>query len=536
MPEPIIGAHLDLKGCVWKPEYLPQFLSDLAAFKINTLLVEYEDVFPFHGVDIAYDPATVWSAETLARFRAEATSRGIQIIPLQQCVGHLQYVFRWPKYAPLAVDTVQPCTLDLQKPEGKALVREMLRQVMAAHPESRYVHLGMDEAHGLARTAERMGVSVIKLLSDYLEELVDLVAAAGKTPIIWSDMLEDHFDQRIVERLRDRVVLCLWDYITAGDTTPLGRFEGWRMSREWLDDPRRTDAPAIHGGSRFFEDLAPAAQELLRPYRRERGVKSFFGVDLFTKLGFRVLGASHVRRSSHGAAIPPFLTVQDNIVSWAKAVRESGQLGLIGTSWARGTTFCPPNFPAELTWPNLAVLSRAMGAQPPPCFDGVPPETLEKILGRLSRCCSDWSLEKPLAGEIAELTPQVRAMSYEWRCLELMVRAHGLQRRVSGALSEVDYFLASESLVPQEWQRRIDDQARLRDELAALRAVVAGHFGQRYHGRNFEEWLRFLFDVPSQRLDHATSVSRECLAASERFYSARPAGGDASATRSRPGA
>lgn len=525
MPQPIIGAHLDLKGCAWKPEYLPQFLSDLAAFKINTVLVEYEDVFPFKGIDIAYDPATVWTPDTLAAFRKEAAARGIQIIPLQQCVGHLQYVFRWPKYAPLAVDTVQPCTLDLLNPQGKSLVREMLRQVVAAHPESRYVHLGMDEAHGLARTAERSGSSVIRLLTDWLEELIGLVSAAGKTPIIWSDMIEDHFDRSIVDRLRGRVVLCLWDYITTGDPTPLGRFEGWRTSREWLDDPQRSDAPAIHAGSRFFEDMSPAGKELLRPYRRGRGVKSYFGVDLFTKLGFGVIGASHVRRSSHGAVLPPFLTVRDNIESWAKAIGESGQLGLIGTSWARGTTFCPPNFPPELTWPNLAVLSRAMGAQPPPCFDGIPTATLDRILGQLSRSRVDWAMEKPVAAEIAALAPQVRAMQHEWRCLELMARTLGLRRAADAVVDEVEFFLASDSLVPQEWQRRIDDQARLQGELSSLRGVVAEHFGRRYHGRNFEEWLRFLFDVPSDRLTRATSISRQRLVDAQRFYAARPAGG-----------
>ncbi len=524
-PGPIIGAHLDLKGCAWRPEYLPQFLADLAAFKINTLLVEYEDVFPFAGIDVAYDPETVWSPALLAGFRREAAAHGIEIIPLQQCVGHLQYVFRWPRYAALAVDTVQPCTLDLLKPEGKALVREMLRQVIAAHPESRYVHLGMDEAHGLARTARQLGVSVIKLFSDYLEELVPLVAGAGKTPIIWSDMLEDHFDLPVIERIRGRVVLCLWDYATVGDTTAAGRMEGWRISREWANEPRHPDAPPVRAGSRFFEDLSPAAQEAMRPYRRGRGVKSFFGVEFFAKLGFRVLGASHVRRSSHGAVLPPFLAVQDNITSWAKAMRESGQLGLIATSWARGTTFCPPNFPVELTWPNIEALARAMGAAPPPCFEGVPQVTANRLLGQLSRSRDDWSLERSAAAEMEALAPQVKRMRYEWDCLVWMARVLGLHRDVEAALREVEYFLASESLVPQEWTRRMEDHARLRDELAALRRNVAEHFSRRYHGRNFEEWLRFLFDVPSERLAHATSVSRERRAASERFYAARPAGG-----------
>ena len=56
----LIGVHLDLKGMNFKPSYIPQYLADLATQGVNAVLVEYEDIFPFQGIDIAYDKTVVW--------------------------------------------------------------------------------------------------------------------------------------------------------------------------------------------------------------------------------------------------------------------------------------------------------------------------------------------------------------------------------------------------------------------------------------------------------------------------------------------
>src|SRR4051794_38498356 len=50
---PIIGLHLDLKGVAFRPNYIPQLFADLRSQRVNLVLVEYEDVFPFNGIDIA---------------------------------------------------------------------------------------------------------------------------------------------------------------------------------------------------------------------------------------------------------------------------------------------------------------------------------------------------------------------------------------------------------------------------------------------------------------------------------------------------
>ncbi len=515
---PIIGIHLDLKGTAFKPSYLPELMADLAAQGINAVLVEYEDAFPFDGLDIAYDKDTVFSKKTLARFRAEAARHGIAIIPLQQCLGHLEYLFRWKKYAKFAEDRTYPSTLSLADEQGKALVKAMLRQVIAAHPESRYVHLGMDEAHGLHQAAARLNRPVLALFIAWLHELIDVCEAGGKTPIIWSDMLEDNFLPGIFDGIKDRVVLCPWDYSSRGARGPMGRILGWRMSKAWLSEPENPAAPAIGMGTQYFEDLPAETLAQVQDYLHGREMTSFYQVDLWTTLGFRVLGASAIRTSGSGCILPDYLKLFDNIRGWAQAIARNGQLGLIGTSWARGTTFCPPNFPIDLTWPAITVLAEAMGAAPAPFFAGVPRERVDLLLGQLSRCRADWSIEEAVAAELETLAPRLTAHQYEWEALRLMAKTLSLHRQANFAVEEVDYFRGDFRPVTPEWQRRLDDQRRLVKAFKSLRKEVKRHFGRRSDGAHFAEWLAHLYDVPMAKMQALTAECREYMAVAKQRY------------------
>jgi hypothetical protein len=118
--------------------------------------------------------------------------------------------------------------------------------------------------------------------------------------------------------------------------------------------------------------------------------------------------------------LPRYNAKRANIAVWAEAIRRNGQRGLIATSWARGTTFCPPNFPIDLAWPLVGDLARRMGLKPAQYWPGLPPGTVDRIVRTLGRCRDDWSLEEKIAGEMAELAPRVKEHRYEWDSLRLM--------------------------------------------------------------------------------------------------------------------
>lgn len=516
---PRVIVHLDMKGVLFKPTYFRTLMADLASQGVDAVLAEYEDIFPFSGLDITYVRSDRWTQGVLGNFLAAARDAGIEIIPLQQCLGHLEYLFRWDQFRQFAEDRNYPSTLCLSNSRGKALVADMLCQVMAAHPESQYVHLGMDEAKNLASCSRcRRKGDTLTVFLDYLDELCGLCDNYGKTPIIWTDMLEDHFRPGLFARFKNRIVMAPWDYGAHGRIDLTSRIVGHRVSRYWLDHADDPSAPAIGTATPFIEDLAPAVARATKPYRRGAGFTPIFQARLWSDMGFRVLGACAVRSSAHLAVLPDYNLLRSNISTWSGIVRSTRQFGLLGTSWARGTTFCPPSFIPDLAWPNIAYLARQMGRRPRPFWPGLPAKTLDRILCQLGRCRKDWRLERTLIDTMIALRPRIREHLHEWDSLILMTRVLALHRRAEFAVLEVEFFHGNTRPVDSEWRRRLDDQAAILKDLRRLRTEVRTHFGRRYRGDAYREWIRDLFDLWEAKLRrYGTVASMKCRRAARQY-------------------
>jgi len=518
--DPIVGVHLDFKGMMFKPSYIPHLLKDLASQKVNTVLVEYEDIFPFEGIEIARDKSAVWTKATLRRFLKTAKDNGIEVIPLVQCLGHLEYVLAWPKYKKFSADTY-PSTIDVANPKAVALIKDMLQQVIDAHPDSRIIHLGMDEAHGLHVTAKRMKRPVLDVFMQHLETLLPIVEAAGKQPYIWTDMVQDHFSPQFIKTLRDRNVLMgIWDYTqTPGDWLPTARFDGQRVSKQWLKDLKNPEAPLIQPNTQFAEDCAPAIRKLIKPHQKGRLFRRHLQLDIFTKLGMPCVPVSALRASSNGEVLPPYHGMTTNIQGWGKAVKRCRAQGQIASSWARGTTWCPPNYCIDLSWPLIAELAKCMGKKPARFWPDIPAKTVDRIVHALGRCRDGLNAEDEIAAEIESLAPKVKIHKHEWIALGLMARVLQLHKRTDFNILEVDYFYANDRPTPEEWQRRINEQTQTLADIAKLRERVRKHFEKRYRGEAFEEWLRHLFDLRVDRLRACRQTCRDRKQRSRVTYS-----------------
>lgn len=508
---PVVAVHLDFKSVQYKPSYLPQLMADLASQGVNAVLAEYEDIFPFtNGIDVVQDRKTLWSAAALRRFQKLASENHIEIIPLQQCLGHLEYVFRWQRYRKLALDQKYPSVVNIDSDVAKALVFEMLEQVLTAHPESRWIHLGMDEAHALVTHAKASGRNVLDVFMEHLENLCTICEKHHKTPLIWSDMWEDGLSDELISRLqqfKDRIILASWDYGSTGDKIAIGRVSGFRTSRAWLNDPANKEAPAIGSSHKWIEEMPAAVRRAVGPHLKGRFFTPMFQADMWSKLGFRVIGASAIRSSGHLSVMPNYNILSENIAAWGRAIARTGQLGQIGTSWARGTTWCPPSYNTDLNWPLVADLARSMGKHPKPFFKGIPAATVKRIVATLGRCRADWRLEERIADEMESLLPKLKTHQHEWTSMIIMIRALRLHRRAEYAVLEVDFFHANSRPVPSEWDRRLEDQAAILRDFKKLRREARAHFGKRYYGAAFDEWLEDVFGAPIRRF---ADMAQEC--------------------------
>lgn len=242
-------VHLDLKGAPPRVGYLHKLIELFSQLGVDGLLVEYEDMFPYEGelklLQATTQPA--YSREEVLGMQELAKSKGMEVIPLVQTFGHMEFVLKhrpmWGlREVPYCVGTLNP-----HKEEGVRLVIEMLRQVVKLHPGLKTLHIGADEVYILGegedskrwlaspgRTVEQLFLSHVTKVAKAIKE-----AWPHMTIIMWDDMMRG-MSQDIIKAsgLVGLVQPMLWDYTPNLDVDKtvslLEKYHSAGMSDLWV--------------------------------------------------------------------------------------------------------------------------------------------------------------------------------------------------------------------------------------------------------------------------------------------------------------
>ncbi len=335
------GIHLDLKGAMPTAAFLERVVRELGNYRVNAILMEYADKFPYRNhPELVSDDAL--TGDELDRILEVADECGIQVIPLVQCLGHVEYVLRKDGYERFAEGDQRDMYCPLG--EGRALFEELSREVMDRHRRSTYFHVGGDEARHLGHCdACRAAVEahgMRDLLAGYLEQVVDFVHASGFRTLMWDDMLYklDAFDR--IAGLADRVALNLWEYDT---TSPRNAGIRWGervyASKAWVD----RDPGEIADYGAWLEDLPEDDRLRLHALRKPgedlRG-DAFPWATRYRELGFEVVGAACIKGGgpdwlSYDSVLPEHTERLRNVSVFARVAAERGMSGVIATAWSR---------------------------------------------------------------------------------------------------------------------------------------------------------------------------------------------------------
>jgi hexosaminidase len=191
----IKGFHVDMRIQVMQMPALKKFVEHLSSQGINTLLVEWEASYPFQGEPLIPN-RHAYSPQQIRDFVSYCNSLHIQVIPLQQSFGHVEYILRNNKYAALREDQKDFSQVCPSEPElNKQLFTKLYTELAATHT-SPYIHIGGDETYLLGhcekckKRAAEIGLS--KLYFDHVKMLCDIVVSLGKKPILWADIALKH--------------------------------------------------------------------------------------------------------------------------------------------------------------------------------------------------------------------------------------------------------------------------------------------------------------------------------------------------------
>jgi hypothetical protein len=171
-PFAVRGFHLDLRIQVMTMPALKAFALKLSQNGMNTLVMEWEGTYPFEKHPLIPN-RYAYSKQEIKNFIRYCDSLGIDVIPLQQSFGHVEYILRHQRYKNLREDqkdVSQVCPLETDG--DKALFTDLYTELAATHT-SKYIHIGGDETYLLGHgakckaKAEKEGKS--KLYTDSLK-------------------------------------------------------------------------------------------------------------------------------------------------------------------------------------------------------------------------------------------------------------------------------------------------------------------------------------------------------------------------------
>ena len=294
----VVAYHVDLRVQIMPMPTLKALAKEISTLGFNTLIMEWEATYPYKQHSIISN-RYAYSREEVTEFINYSEGLGLDVIPLQQSLGHAEYILMHERYAYLRADKrnlsqIDPTRLDV----ARDFFTELYSDMLSTH-QSQYVHIGGDETRILdckrcqeawGDDGEELGKS--KLYVEYMTMIAEIVIAQGKTPLLWADMILAHPDA--IADMPKNVIYIDWNY-------------GWKFDR-FGENPRT----------------------LIKEY------------------GLKFWGASSIRSSPDDYHVTSWSKHMKNQAVYVSYARESGFEGMVLTSWSTSG-----EYGYEWFWPEV---------------------------------------------------------------------------------------------------------------------------------------------------------------------------------------
>ncbi|MDQ1329632.1 MAG: Beta-N-acetylhexosaminidase, partial [Candidatus Poribacteria bacterium] len=197
-------------------------INSAARLKLNTLLFEFGPRFPFERHATIRSSSALTGSE-LRQLLDLARSHGIQCIPLQQSLGHLNYLLKHDEYSHIREEDEQKDQMCPTNEDSFRIFTELAEEILAYFPDSRFMHIGADETRhlGVCPRCREMEKKTSKgsLYVNYINKVCDWLMERNVRPILWDDILCRH--PYILNELHQDACIMYWDYWTTQSPSPL---------------------------------------------------------------------------------------------------------------------------------------------------------------------------------------------------------------------------------------------------------------------------------------------------------------------------
>lgn len=345
---PLRMIHWDLKGYQPKLSVMMEELEILASCKVNAILLEIEDKYDYKCAPLA-GCSTAYSFKEMRAISKKAALLHIMIVPKLQCIAHVDYLLKHKEYKDLRENDhcYQYCCSSTKVDKLWNDMADELMECFAEHKE--YFHIGADEAINLGECPKCQKLGPAGSYIRRTQKSIDHILKAGRTPIMWDDILRKGESGMTQEQIKEcwtlgkKSILMYWAY--------------------------------GYGGAN----------------------NTFPGLKSYLDAGMKVWGASGYSGCDNWAgSLPPLAVRAPNSDAWTKTAIESSLQCVCCTGWGRIASADCPTEPHEACWYTILYAATSM-------WSGQKMD-LTKFIYDLSRELYDEIPEQPLVDAIMNIS------------------------------------------------------------------------------------------------------------------------------------
>lgn len=212
---PMRLVHFDLKGAPPRVSYFKQLFPLLKEAGANGILLEYEDMFPFWGILESTAATNAYTKEDVKAILNEAKFNNLEVIPLVQTFGHLEFVLKLEPFRKMREVDDFPQAICPSRNDSFSLVKTIIDQVVSLHPNIKWLHIGCDEVYHMGycnrcmqQDRENLFLTHVTRVARYVRQKYQLI------PIIWDDMLRQIPTDKLKQfKLNSLVEPMVWTYV-----------------------------------------------------------------------------------------------------------------------------------------------------------------------------------------------------------------------------------------------------------------------------------------------------------------------------------
>lgn len=215
------GFYHDVtRGKIPTVERLKKLIDTMAYYKMNSLQLYVEHVFPFKELGDLVHKTSHLTPDEIKELDDYCYENFIEFVPSIATFGHLYELLQTESYKHLRcleefnverifwAERMDHHTIDPSKKESFQVICSLIDQYLPLFRTNKF-NICCDETYDLKKE-NKSDEEIGKLYVDFVKKIISHLESRGKTVMMWGDIVLKH--PEIIEQLKDRVTFLNWWY------------------------------------------------------------------------------------------------------------------------------------------------------------------------------------------------------------------------------------------------------------------------------------------------------------------------------------